>query len=47
VKESIKKILIGENAGVVADLEHGDWYRELFAPSVNVGILKSSDLAGY
>lgn len=47
VKESIKKILSGKNAGEVADHEHGDWYRELFAPSVNVGILKPSDLAGY
>lgn len=47
VKESIKKILQHENAGKVADDEHGDWYRELFAPSVAVGILKASDLAGY
>lgn len=47
VKESIRKILSGKNAGLVADHEHGDWYRELFAPSVNVGILKPSDLAGY
>ncbi len=27
--------------------DHGDWYRELFAPSVAVGLLKPSDLAGY
>jgi hypothetical protein len=47
VKESIKMILKGENAGVIADEEHGDWYRQLFAPSVNIGILKPSDLAGY
>jgi hypothetical protein len=47
VKESIKRILKGENAGVIADEEHGDWYRQLFAPSVNIGILKPSDLAGY
>lgn len=47
VKDSILKILKGENAGAIADQEHGDWYRELFAPSVNVGILKPSDLAGY
>lgn len=47
VKESVKKIFNGENPGVVADEEHGDWYRELFAPSVNVGILQPSDLAGY
>ncbi len=47
VKESIKFVLKGENAGLVADKTHGDWYRELFAPSVNAGILKPSDLAGY
>jgi hypothetical protein len=47
VKESIRKILEGENAGKVVDLEHGDWYRELFGPSVAVGLLKPSDLAGY
>jgi hypothetical protein len=47
VKESIKAILEGENAGIVADEYHGDWYRELFAPSVTVGLLKAGDLAGY
>ncbi|MBK7427975.1 MAG: Fic family protein [Saprospiraceae bacterium] len=47
VKESIQRILKGENAGTVVDDEHGDWYRELFAPGVAVGLLKPSDLAGY
>lgn len=47
VKKSIGKILTGENAGDTVDADHGDWYRELFAPSVAVGILKPSDLAGY
>ncbi|MCW3807774.1 Fic family protein [Plebeiibacterium marinum] len=47
VKESIKSILEGENAGEVADDNHGDWYRELFAPSVTAGLLKAGDLAGY
>ena len=47
VWESIKKILDGANAGEIADSDHGDWYRELFAPSVTAGILKASDLAGY
>lgn len=47
VKDSVVKILKGDNAGEVADSEHRDWYRELFAPSVNVGILRASDLAGY
>jgi hypothetical protein len=47
VRESILKILNGNNPGTVADEDHGDWYRELFAPSVTAGILKASDLAGY
>ncbi|MCU7549873.1 Fic family protein [Chitinophagaceae bacterium LB-8] len=47
VENSIRKILNGENPGEVADSDHGDWYRELFAPSVTAGLLKPSDLAGY
>lgn len=47
VKASISRILNGENAGLVADKDHGDWYRELFATSVALGLLKPSDLAGY
>ncbi|GAA3561413.1 Fic family protein [Snuella lapsa] len=47
VKESVINILNGENPGKVVDKDHGDWYRELFAPSVAVGLLKASDLAGY
>lgn len=44
---SLEKILKGENAGLVADNDHGDWYRELFSPSISAGILKPMDLAGY
>lgn len=47
VLDSIRKVLQGENAGEVADRDHGAWYRELFAPSVAVGLLKPADLAGY
>lgn len=47
VKESVGKILSGENPGEVADNDHRVWYRELFAPSVTAGILKPADLAGY
>ena len=47
VKASITKILQGENAGKVVESDHRTWYRELFAPSVSVGLLKASDLAGY
>jgi Fic family protein len=47
VKESVKKILHGDNAGKIAENDHRIWYRELFAPSVTVGLLRASDLAGY
>lgn len=47
VKKSIKRILEGENAGEVALQEHGIWYRALFGPSVEAGILEPGDLAGY
>lgn len=46
-RESILKILNSKNAGTVADEDHGDWFRELFAPSVTAGLLRASDLAGY
>ena len=47
VKESLKKVLGGDNPGEIVGKDHRDWYRELFAPSVSVGLLKASDLAGY
>jgi hypothetical protein len=47
VKESIKMILQGKNAGSQIDADHAKWYRELFDPSVTAGILKPADLAGY
>ena len=47
VQKSVEKVLKGANPGDIADKDHGTWYRELFAPSVGAGLLKSSDLAGY
>ena len=47
VKDSIKKILDGENAGIVAYEDHRRWYRELFGASVAAGIIQPADLAGY
>jgi hypothetical protein len=47
VQEGVGRVLRGDNPGQVADEEHGNWYRELFAPSVASGILKPGDLAGY
>jgi hypothetical protein len=47
VKRSIKKLFNGEDAGDVFDLDHGEWYRQLFQPSVTAGLLNVADLAGY
>lgn len=47
VKESINKILNGGNPGEIADIDHRNWFLELFGPSVSAGIIKASDLAGY
>ncbi|RWM09173.1 Fic family protein [Mesorhizobium sp.] len=47
VKRSVGSVLANENPGRVVDDDHGQWYRELFAPSVAAGIVKPGDLAGY
>jgi len=47
VRGSVAKVLGGEDPGAVADEHHGDWYRELWAPSVTAGIVRPADLAGY
>jgi hypothetical protein len=47
VKGSIMKILRGENPAEVAETGHQEWYSRMFSPSVQAGLLKPSDLAGY
>ena len=47
VRESIEKVLDGNDPGSVADDDHRTWYREMFAPSVAAGLLRPADLAGY
>lgn len=47
VKESIKKVIAGDNAGEVVWNDHSNWYREMWSPSVMAGILNPTDLAGY
>jgi fido (protein-threonine AMPylation protein) len=47
VKKSIRHILEGTNAGSQVAKDHGEWYRELFDPSVAAGLLRPADLAGY
>jgi len=47
VKESLRTILKGGNAGTVVENDHRIWYQEMFASLVMVGILKASDVVGY
>jgi fido (protein-threonine AMPylation protein) len=47
VRASVQKVLAEANPGQIADEDHGEWYRQLFAPSVTAGILRPADLAGY
>jgi Fic family protein len=47
VQKSLRRALRGENPGVLAEADHGAWYREMFAPSVTAGLLRPADLAGY
>jgi hypothetical protein len=47
VKDSVGRVLSGENPGDVADKDHSEWYRRLFGPSVTAGIIGAADLAGY
>jgi len=47
VKNTIRRILSGENPGKAFRDGHATWYRNLFAPNVDTGFLKPADLAGY
>ncbi len=47
VKESIAKVLAKKDSGSVVENDYGTWYRELFGPSVTVGLIKAADLAGF
>lgn len=47
VKEDLVRVIKGENAGTVFRSALSRWYRALFGPSVQAGILRASDLAGY
>lgn len=47
VKDSVSTVLKGQNPGEELRRSHSAWYRALFAPSVQAGVLKPQDLAGY
>jgi len=47
VKESIRKILMGGKPVEVISIDHQEWYKQMFLPSVQAGFLKVEDLIGY
>ena len=47
VRETLGEVMAGGNPGAVVRKAHSRWYRELFQPSVAVGLLPASALAGY
>jgi hypothetical protein len=47
VRKSLLRVLQGDDPGRIAEDDHGTWYRELFAPCVTAGLMRSADLAGY
>ncbi len=47
VMASVETVLTSANAGRVSQKDHGDWYRQLFGPSVTAGIVSAPELAGY
>jgi hypothetical protein len=47
VENSVRQVLGGEHAAVVAKHDYQDWYRALFGESVRAGLLESHHLAGH
>jgi Fic family protein len=47
VKEDLVRIVKGENPGTVFRQSLSRWYQALFSPSVQAGIVKPADLAGF
>lgn len=47
VKESINKVLHGKDAGKILVEDLPEWYRKLFLPSVQTGIIPAEHLIGY
>ena len=47
VRKSLKRILSGDNSEEVISEDLGNWYLQLFSPSVSAGLLEPHDLAGF
>jgi Protein of unknown function (DUF1488)/Fic/DOC family len=47
VKESVGRVIAGDNPGARARAAHKEWYRALFQPCVAAGLIEPGALAGY
>jgi len=47
VRKSVERVLKGDNAGKVVDDDHASWYRQMFGPGVEAGLVRPENLAGY
>jgi len=47
VKYTVGEVIAGGNPGGLVRAAHKEWYRELFQPCVEAGLIKAGALAGY
>ena len=47
VRDAVSEVMAGGSPAALIRAAHGDWYRELFQPSVAAGLIGASTLAGY
>lgn len=47
VRAAVEEVLSGVDAARLVSDRHQDWYRELFGPSVDIGLVTPGDLSGY
>lgn len=47
VRGAVREVIGGGEAGALVRESHHDWYRELFQPCVDAGLVTASSLAGY
>ena len=47
VRDTVAEVVEGADAAELARDRHRDWYRAIFSPSVELGLMTASDLEGY
>ena len=47
VRDTVEEVMQGADAAALVRDRHPQWYRALFAPSVELGLLSAGDLEGY